>query len=437
MTATATVPRGKPKPPPLEVLERDREPAAGATGAILQVPLELIDVDANIRASVESIDELAASIAEHGVRQPISLRDVAGDRYAINFGQRRFLASKLAGRPTIPAFIDNEARTPEQLAIHQLVENLARADLPPLDRARAMRTVVDAGMTQAELARQLGLAASTVTNDLRLLTLDPEVQARIEAGEISPSHGKAIASLPPKHQREIAERVVKQKWSSHQLEREIEWRQADANRDQEKAAKTAKWIPKAIAALEAAKVGPGTLVSIRGDTWSMDSDAVLAAVRKAGWKADREYRYGRPKACDCDAIVLEVGGRKAEIKPVCVDRRHEDQQRNSDRTADDARRAEQAKRLKVLRKHLRAALEDLPLPVLLLAHGDTWQLPGLVKNAPGLTRNATLETVMEAMLRRVDASTVWNDRQKEIAGALESLIAMFEQPTAQAEAPAA
>lgn len=348
MTATAALPRGSS-----DVLDRDREAPVGATGEILQIPLELIDIDENVRKNVVGIEELAASIAEHGVRQPISVRDVAGARYAINFGQRRYLASEKAGMATIPAFVDNEARTVEQLAIHQLVENLSREDLPPLDRARAMRVVVDAGMTQAELARQLGLAASTVTNDLRLLTLDPLVQTMVASGAISPSHAKSIASLPAKQQRELAERVVSSKWSSHDLEREIKWKQDAATQEAAKLARTEKVTPKVIAMLEKAETPKDAPLLVDGDNYGLDIPAVVAAVNKAGWKrAEAKYSYGgRPEVCDCTAVRVEISGRNPSMQGTCTDTGHQAKGRDVD---DEKRRAVEAER-----QRLSTELRDL------------------------------------------------------------------------------
>ncbi|HWH37270.1 MAG TPA: ParB/RepB/Spo0J family partition protein [Candidatus Limnocylindrales bacterium] len=140
-----------------------------------------------------SLDELAASIAEHGVLQPILVNETPNG-YVLVAGERRLRASQRAGLERIPAVVRSVAER-EQLAL-ALVENLQRTDLSPLDEARAFRRmIVDFGLTQEEVAARVGRSRSGVANTVRLLDLPRPVQDALAAGTISEGHGRAIAGL--------------------------------------------------------------------------------------------------------------------------------------------------------------------------------------------------------------------------------------------------
>ena len=383
MTATAT-----PSARNAVVLDRDRVPPAGATGEILQVPLELIDVDENVRRDVASLEELAASIAEHGVRQPISVRDTDGDRFAINFGQRRFLASKIAGKATIPAFVDNEARNAEQLAIHQLVENLAREDLPPLDRARAMRTVVDAGMSQAELARQLGIGASTVTNDLGLLDAPEEVQQLVADGSLTPAHAKAMKGLAPASQVEVARYVVQHRLSAHATEEEVQRLKKQAEQEKERRSQDAKesaarreQIVASIATFPAKKVGKGDPIVVSVDHMqAAQAGHLVELIKKAGyenvrvakqwgevqtrpaglcdcttWKASEHTTYGR---YDYKTGLTTGSKYSVSITKGCIVRKHQ----QAKEAAAEAKRREKEQLAERVQQHVRKTAFAVAIP---------------------------------------------------------------------------
>lgn len=141
----------------------------------------------------EGLASLAASIAEHGVLQPILVTQVLGG-FELIAGERRVRAAEMAGIDRIPATIRTVDQH-DQLAL-ALVENLQRADLNPMDEARAFRRLADEfGMTQDEIAAGVGRSRPAITNTLRLLDASPAVQAAIEDGRISEGHGRAIASL--------------------------------------------------------------------------------------------------------------------------------------------------------------------------------------------------------------------------------------------------
>jgi ParB family chromosome partitioning protein len=334
---------------PRETEQAAPAPSDGRSGrAVLdEIRLDLIDVGDNVRVDPGELDEMAASIRELGVLQPVKVVPTGDERYRLVWGQRRVLAARQAGLDRIPAIVEGGdfasrhhlAAPGPKRSIEQLVENLQRADLNAIDEARALRDVLDADatLTQDALAQRLGRSRPWLANRLRLLGLDDEVQARMRSGAIATAHGIAIASLPPKQQRELARMAADGKVSAHQLEREIQWKRDSAEQDERKARKTEKWIPKAIAALADAEVTKDVGLIVTGSYYDLDVEAVRRAVVKAGWRLHDGGRYGygpsSNPACDCSTVELVVGGRKAEITKVCSDRRHADQKVNFDHVA--------------------------------------------------------------------------------------------------------
>ncbi len=140
-----------------------------------------------------ALAELAASIGEHGVLQPILVNETP-EGYVLVAGERRLRAAQMAGLERIPAVVRTFAER-EQLAL-ALVENLQRADLSPLDEARAFRRMMsEFGLTQEEVAGRIGRSRSAVANTIRLLELAEPVQAAIAAGTISEGHGRALGGV--------------------------------------------------------------------------------------------------------------------------------------------------------------------------------------------------------------------------------------------------
>ncbi|MDQ3127742.1 MAG: ParB/RepB/Spo0J family partition protein [Chloroflexota bacterium] len=162
------------------------------------------------------LEGLAASIREHGVLQPILVTETL-DGYQLVAGERRFRASQQAGLERIPAVIRQLADR-DQLEL-ALVENLQRADLGPMEEARAYEVLVsEFGLTHEQIARRVGRAKSTVTNTLRLLDLDPAVQEALVEGRLTEGHARAIGGLPAEHQARVAASVVAQQFSVRQTE---------------------------------------------------------------------------------------------------------------------------------------------------------------------------------------------------------------------------
>ncbi|MGK0617937.1 ParB/RepB/Spo0J family partition protein [Meiothermus cerbereus] len=155
-----------------------------------------------------ALEELAASIKEKGLLQPLLVRP-KGDMYELVAGERRFKASQMAGLREVPVVIKDIGER-EALEI-ALIENLQREDLNPMEEAEGYRRLVDMGMTQEEVARAVGKARVTVTNALRLLQLTPEIKKALEENKISAGHARALLMLPePKRNWGLSEVLSKQ-----------------------------------------------------------------------------------------------------------------------------------------------------------------------------------------------------------------------------------
>ncbi len=142
----------------------------------------------------QALAELAESISEYGLIQPITVRKLASGYYQIIAGERRWRASRLAGLSEIPArVIEADDKLATELA---LVENLQREDLNPVEEARGYKTLIEVyGLTQDEAARRVGKSRPAVTNSLRLLGLSPEVLRMVESGVISAGHARALVPI--------------------------------------------------------------------------------------------------------------------------------------------------------------------------------------------------------------------------------------------------
>ncbi len=167
--------------------------------------------------SPESLSDLAASIREHGVVQPIVVRPRPNGRYQIVAGERRWRAARVAGLTEIPVVVrelDDGAAL--ELA---LVENLIREDLNPVEEALGYRALADRfSLTQEEIARRVGRSRPAVTNALRLLSLPEEVLDLLRQGAVSPGHARALLPLSEKDALELARRIAGEDLSVRQTE---------------------------------------------------------------------------------------------------------------------------------------------------------------------------------------------------------------------------
>ena len=165
-----------------------------------------------------ALDDLAESIRVHGIIQPLTVRRLATGYYQIIAGERRWRAAKAAGLQEVPAvIIEADDRKVMELG---LIENLQREDLNPAEEARGYRTLMEEyGLTQDQVARQMGKSRPAVANTLRLLALPDELMELLEDGSLSAGHARAILALPsPALQREAAKKVIKDQLSVRQTE---------------------------------------------------------------------------------------------------------------------------------------------------------------------------------------------------------------------------
>lgn len=170
------------------------------------------------RFDEEALADLAESIRVHGIIQPLTVRRLASGYYQIIAGERRWRAAKAAGLQEVPAvIIEADDRKVMELG---LIENLQREDLNPAEEARGYRTLMeDYGLTQEQVARQMGKSRPAVTNTLRLLALPDEVMKLVEEDALSAGHARAILGAPTAAlQKEAATRVVKEGLSVRQTE---------------------------------------------------------------------------------------------------------------------------------------------------------------------------------------------------------------------------
>jgi ParB family chromosome partitioning protein len=192
---------------------------ATSDAAIVEVPLNRVLPNPHQprrHMDEASLEELAASIREHGILQPVLVTEVI-DGYQLIAGERRVRAARLAGLERVPALVRQLADR-DQLEV-ALVENVQRSDLDPIDEALAYRQLmVEFGLTQERVAERVGKARATVANTLRLLDLHPEVQAAITDGRLSEGHGRALGSLEPDGQAPVLRTVVAQGLSVRQTE---------------------------------------------------------------------------------------------------------------------------------------------------------------------------------------------------------------------------
>ena len=168
----------------------------------------------------KALKELAISIKEHGVIQPIIVRNVNG-KYEIIAGERRYKASALAGLTKIPAIIRNlDDKESSKVA---LLENLQRKNLNPIEEARTYQKILEIDqMTQEELAKTMGKSQSAVANKIRLLGLSDEVQEALLKEQISERHARTLLNIPDKKkQKEMLKKVINEKMTVRQLEQEI------------------------------------------------------------------------------------------------------------------------------------------------------------------------------------------------------------------------
>lgn len=170
------------------------------------------------RFDAEALEDLTQSIRIHGIIQPLTVRRLSSGYYQIIAGERRWRAAKAAGLMEVPAvIIDADDRKVMELG---LIENLQREDLNPAEEARGYKVLMEEyGLTQEQVAQQLGKSRPAVTNTLRLLALPEDILTLVEEGSLSAGHARALLGLPtPDLQREAAKQVIQNQLSVRQTE---------------------------------------------------------------------------------------------------------------------------------------------------------------------------------------------------------------------------
>ena len=200
--------------------EAATETPSAPVDEVRMLPIRLIDPnrDQPRRTFDEAaLEELAQSIRAMGVIQPIIVKP-EGERYTIIAGERRYRASRIAELTEIPAIVrDWDAQRRLEAA---LVENLQRDDLNPVEEAMGVRRLMDeAGLTQEQTAQRLGKSRPAIANLLRLLTLPESVLTLLREGKLSAGHARALVTVDPRRQVQLANLTVQQGWSVRQLER--------------------------------------------------------------------------------------------------------------------------------------------------------------------------------------------------------------------------
>lgn len=208
----------------------------------------------------ELLEELAASIRQKGVLQPVLLRSTE-DGYELVVGERRFRAAKLAGLKTIPAIVYDVETTEDMLEL-SLIENVQREDLNAMDTAKAyQRLAKECDLTQEQIAERVGKSRTSVANTLRLLGLPAEVQKAVRAGDLSEGHARALLGLATKKQQvDLARRAVRQQLSVRDIERLV--RQMVEGKPGRKVEK--ELTPRLQAVLEEMQRALGTKVTLTG-----------------------------------------------------------------------------------------------------------------------------------------------------------------------------
>jgi ParB family chromosome partitioning protein len=190
---------------------------------LVELPIDRIDANpSQPRHSFSETDlaELAASISQHGVLQPVLVSETTDGHYRLVAGERRWRAARMAGLATVPAIIREQLDEDRHLEL-ALVENIQRRDLTALEEARAFEQLrVGLGLSQAEIAERVGIDRSTVANALRLLKLPDDLQALVEDGSLSGGHARALLAFANDDERRSwARRAVEAGLTVRDLER--------------------------------------------------------------------------------------------------------------------------------------------------------------------------------------------------------------------------
>ena len=164
----------------------------------------------------EKLHELAQSIKENGVIQPIIVRQSPVIGYEILAGERRYRASLLAGLKSIPAVV--KQLSDQEMMIQSIIENLQRENLNPIEEARAYESLVEKGFTHAEIADKMGKSRPYISNSIRLLSLPEQILSEVENGKLSQAHARSLVGLNKEQQDYFFQRIIEEDISVRKLE---------------------------------------------------------------------------------------------------------------------------------------------------------------------------------------------------------------------------
>ena len=164
----------------------------------------------------EKLDELAQSIKENGVIQPIIVRQSPVIGYEILAGERRYRASLLAGLRSIPAVV--KQLSDQEMMVQSIIENLQRENLNPIEEARAYESLVEKGFTHAEIADKMGKSRPYISNSIRLLSLPEQILSEVENGKLSQAHARSLVGLNQEQQDYFFQRIIEEDISVRKLE---------------------------------------------------------------------------------------------------------------------------------------------------------------------------------------------------------------------------
>ena len=168
----------------------------------------------------EALERMAESLKSRGLLQPIRVRWDAGlGLYVLVAGERRFRAAKKIGWTEISCIVESKALTPDEILKDQLIENCVRDDLKPIEQARAFRTFMEKfGLTQVQLAQELSVTQSAVSQALALLKLPEQVQELVEAGDLTPTAAHAVTAVPVENQVSVARAAIEEKMTVAEIQ---------------------------------------------------------------------------------------------------------------------------------------------------------------------------------------------------------------------------
>lgn len=199
-----------------------------------QIPVDLLSrgrFQPRRKFDIEQLQELADSIKSAGLIQPIVVRPKDDKHFEIVAGERRWRAAQLAEIDTVPCLVNYYSD--EQTAAVSTIENINRVDLNPIEEAQAYQRLIDEfDYLHEEIAAVVGKSRVKITNSLRLLKLDSQVQELLIKGELTEGHGKVLAGLTVKQQRELAKKAINYGWSVRKIEQEVKRAQANINSDE-------------------------------------------------------------------------------------------------------------------------------------------------------------------------------------------------------------